>query len=792
MLTAQPDKESQKRIQELERTCTEQTQSIEILKQYRDVISSTLDGVALLDKDYRYVFVNKTYERFSGVKKEELIGQTVFDYLGRDFFEHYVKPNFDRCMAGETVNYQEWVDYPTLGTRFVDVTYFPSRDNNQNITGVIATTRDITERKYSESEQRITIDLLQVLHKENDRHNLARSVLKLMQEWSGCEAVGIRLQDGDDYPYLETRGFPAQFIRAETQLFTAGRQGAVAGDCNRDPELECMCGSVIRGRFSPDLPFFTQAGSFWTNSTSELLAILAGTDHPLHIRGHCNAAGYESVALIALQSGQQRIGLLQFNDKQKGRFDDRIIALLERLASSLALGFLQRNTAMVLRESEEKYKGLVNNLPGTAFQFKMTVHGEQSFTFIGGNVSQLIGLTPEEVVADSARLLDRIPQPDTDAVQQAIAQSAATLLPYDVEHRIIHKNGRTIWLRSVSTPRKSHNSDTIWDGIALDITKRKEAEAELLQSYEDIRLRERIAKHFLTSSHNDLFNDVLNLLLTRFTTGYGHICNVDVNDDLSCSSLTQSLLTEDRISQKSVTFARSNWTGIWSESLEQGVTILCNNQLTTPDNGARLDNALVVPLLVDKHLIGQIALADKRDGFTSEDRRQFESFAEFIAPVFKIYLEKEEMDTKLRSSVLKLKQTNIALNVMIDKSKDEKKEFSSTIRENFDKLVFPYFETVRKNHSKEEILTILDIVKQNTKTSLLSLGTPPPSRLLNFSPKEIQVAHLIKAGKSSKEIASVLHISLRSVFFHRNNIRKKLNIHKKKENLSTILHHLDL
>jgi DNA-binding NarL/FixJ family response regulator len=56
-----------------------------------------------------------------------------------------------------------------------------------------------------------------------------------------------------------------------------------------------------------------------------------------------------------------------------------------------------------------------------------------------------------------------------------------------------------------------------------------------------------------------------------------------------------------------------------------------------------------------------------------------------------------------------------------------------------------------------------------------------------FTPTEIQVADLIRTGKTSKEIAGLLTMSLRSVHFHRNNIRKKLHIHGTKTNLRTFL-----
>lgn len=785
-------KELEQKILELEQMSSDRTLKNEDLEIYKHIISSTPDGIAFLDKNYRYVVVNDAYERFSGLNKDEFTGVTISEYLGKEIFEQYVKPHFDRCLDGEIINYQEWFDYSTLGRRFMDITYYPFRDSTNTISGVISNTRDITDRKLVESEQQFTLSLLKVLHEENDRRGLARRVTELMQEWSGCEAVGIRLQKGEDFPYFETKGFPERFVEAEARLCAIDQNGQVIRDQEGTAVLDCMCGCVIRGFFDIGLPFFTELGSFWTNSTTDLLKSMRGSEQFLQLRGHCHAAGYESVALIPLQSGNKRIGLLQFNDRRKGRFDERSINMFERLASNLALGFLQCDTAVVLRDSEEKYKSLVNSIPGTAYQFKLTAGGEQSFLFISEGCFDLFGLHSHEILADQTCLFDRIPQPDADWVQQTIIQSAETLLHYDLEHRVIHADGGTIWIRAVSTPKRLANGDTVWDGIAIDITKRKEAEANLLRSYEDITIREQIAKLFLTATADDLFNYILDKLLSRFEVEYGYIGYIDESGDLVCPSMTREIWQECKIPDKSITFEQSCWAGIWGESLKEKRTIVRNDNIRTPEKHVTIDNALVVPLLVDCELVGQIALANKLTGFTLEDQRQLESFANFIAPVLKIYLQKDKVHKELRTSVEKLEQTNIALNVMIDKRGDERKELSRTIQGNFDRLVFPFHEIIKKSHSKEEILLFLDIIKQNTITSLISLDLPAPSDRLQFSPKEVQVAQLIKAGQSSKEIASSLNISLRSVFFHRNNIRKKLNIQKKKTNLSSYLANLDL
>jgi len=224
---------------------------------------------------------------------------------------------------------------------------------------IISISRDISERKRYESERDITLNLLQFLHKKNDLSALIHDITALMQNWSGCEAVGIRLQDEEDYPYYETRGFPPAFVEAERQLCRYDQDGQLICDAAGNPLLECMCGNVIHGRFDPDLSFFTGNGSFWTNSTTDLLASTSDDDRQTTTRNRCHGQGYESVALIPLRMGRQRIGLLQFNDSKRDQFDEQKIALFERLASNLAIGLSQRITALALRESEGKYRSML-------------------------------------------------------------------------------------------------------------------------------------------------------------------------------------------------------------------------------------------------------------------------------------------------------------------------------------------------------------------------------------------------------------------------------------------------
>lgn len=440
-----------------------------------------------------------------------------------------------------------------------------------------------------------------------------------------------------------------------------------------------------------------------------------------------------------------------------------------------------------LEETQQQLLNLFNNLPGVPYQFALTSQGDYRFDFIGEKCSELFGLEPSEVVSKVGSIFELIPAPDTDLVRKAIQQSSETLYPYRIDHRVVKHNGKTKWVHAASVPRKLHNGDIVWDGIALDITERRLAEIALETAYEDLTNRQRIAKLFLTSPQASLFQDILNLFLDQFNSDFGYLGYIDENGDLACPSMTQEISSTCSIPGKRLTFPHEFWGGAWGESLKIKSTVRRNHGLNPPNKHVPINNVLAVPLLVDNQLVGQVALANKQDGFTQEDQRRLESYADFIAPVLLIYINKERADKKLKANVQKLEEKNIALKVLMDNREEEKRMLTGSFLDSFDKLVFPYFERVKNYQQKEDLITIIKIIETNTKECLHSIQKSRPLAFRALTSKEIQVADLIKAGKASKQIASVLNISPRSVYFHRNNIRKKLGIHKTGENLQAYL-----
>ncbi len=219
--------------------------------------------------------------------------------------------------------------------RIVDVYSGLIKQNGKDI--LYSIIHDISDQKRIELEREGTVEFLRLVNESNNVQDLVYKALKFFTNQSGCEAVGIRLHEGFDYPYYETKGFPEEFIQMENHLCEYDTDGHAICDNHGEPILECMCGNVLKGRFDPSQPFFTNNGSFWTNSTTSLLTSTSEDDRQSRTRNRCNGQGYESVALIPLNSGGEYLGLLQLNDRRKDLFSEKSIAMWERMAGYLTI-----------------------------------------------------------------------------------------------------------------------------------------------------------------------------------------------------------------------------------------------------------------------------------------------------------------------------------------------------------------------------------------------------------------------------------------------------------------------
>ncbi len=143
------------------------------------------------------------------------------------------------------------------------------------------------------------------------------------------------------------------------------------------------------------------------------------------------------------------------------------------------------------------------------------------------------------------------------------------------------------------------------------------------------------------------------------------------------------------------------------------------------------------------------------------------------------------IERDLEVNTFKLQEMNTAMKVLIDHREKEILTLKSEIMENITKMVLPYLEKLEKGISGTENRIYLEMARSNLK----KLTQPFAKKLTeeNLTSSELEVAILIKNGKITKEIASLLNISENTVMTHRFKIRKKLGLIKEKTNLHSFL-----
>ncbi len=175
------------------------------------------------------------------------------------------------------------------------------------------------------------------------------------------------------------------------------------------------------------------------------------------------------------------------------------------------------------------------------------------------------------------------------------------------------------------------------------------------------------------------------------------------------------------------------------------------------------------------------------DGYIARPISNRECKARINAMVRILLAERKRAFAALKKAHDDLKEKNIALHVLLEKREADKQNIADAMLDNLGRMILPYLDRLKKCNRPEDVAAISSIIETNFQTGLYPLEKRFSSAYKNFTPMEIQVADFIKAGKTSKEIADMLNTSLRSVHFHRNNIRKKLHISRSKSNLRTQL-----
>jgi len=149
--------------------------------------------------------------------------------------------------------------------------------------------------------------------------------------------------------------------------------------------------------------------------------------------------------------------------------------------------------------------------------------------------------------------------------------------------------------------------------------------------------------------------------------------------------------------------------------------------------------------------------------------------------------ERRKIFVEMRRKTRELEEVNAAMKVLLRQSAESKKELEEKVLANLKDLVFPYLDELEIQLAGKRSKTLVNVIKSNLEqitspfSQSLSLGFP------RLTPREIQIADLVRSGRTNKEIAELLNISRRTVESYRDKLRAKLKIKNKKTNLRSYL-----
>ena len=147
-------------------------------------------------------------------------------------------------------------------------------------------------------------------------------------------------------------------------------------------------------------------------------------------------------------------------------------------------------------------------------------------------------------------------------------------------------------------------------------------------------------------------------------------------------------------------------------------------------------------------------------------------------------------EAELKEKALNLEEINTALNVLLRRRSDEIQAVEENVLSSVKGLILPYLDKLQQTDLNTYQQTYLDIAKSNLGEITSSLVKKLTSPSIGLTPRELEIADLVKQGKSNDEISDLLSISVNAVTFHRKNIRTKLGLKGRKANLRSYLHSL--
>ncbi len=414
------------------------------------------------------------------------------------------------------------------------------------------------KRRIAEGRQLVSQHILELLNRPDETRAIIGDILAFLKQSTGMDAVGIRLREGEDYPYFTQIGFSEDYIERYSSLCRRDKSGAYVRDESGKLYFESICGQILMKRFGPDRRYYTEKGSFWSGDVEAVLALPEMSEIAREYRSRLGHEGFRSVASIPLLSGNEIIGLLHINDRRVNYIDIDMVRYFEAIGASIGIALKRRQLEDEIRERVRIYRLITDNMSDAIWLLDMNF----KIIYATPSLTRKRGITMEEMNAMPLEMnftpesFERVRTLITEELTPERLAQKDLVISKSLELEVNSKYGPTIWAEiRYEVVRDEAGTPVAILGVGRNVSERRKAEERLKTSEARYRAMADDAPLFICRFLPDgtimFANDVFNRYLGKRP---GELIGDDINqfshkEDKNFEEEMKSLTKKDPIAR---------------------------------------------------------------------------------------------------------------------------------------------------------------------------------------------------------------------------------------------------
>ncbi len=432
-----------------------------------------------------------------------------------------------------------------------------------------------------------------------------------------------------------------------------------------------------------------------------------------------NQFALKSILVLPIYLNQKLEGIFAFNDELIERdwsIDE--ISIFSALANNISASLERNYNENIIQESEEKFRLLAENIPGTIYLSKYD--NTSSKIYLNNEIEKLTGYCKTEFLENKISYIDLLHPEDRKRVVNEQHEFIRTKRQIHSTYRIIKKKKQIVWVEEFGDAIYKNGKIEFIEGIFLDITAKKEAEEKLAQKSQLLEAITKTTNKFLTSNNiDDFFNDSLKII--------GETTNVDkiYYFENNPTSKTVTLKFEWFSKNSKADIDNPIYQNFSHDNIENSLVKLNKNKIITqltrdiedsPYKDFLIENSIVssltIPIFINNQLYSFIGFDDNKDEriWSNDEINILKSFANNISAA----ISKNINQTILQESEEKFKLLADNIPGTVYLSKNDGKNTKIYLNDEIKKLT-----GYEKAEFLENRISFIDLVHENDRKKVL-------------------------------------------------------------------------